>query len=381
MVGTRRRRNPLDHHRRAGPEPDDPPRTAPPPAAPPRTLVVRGSQPGRRPTWCDAVASATERIHAGDLDKVVLAREVVVTADVPIRVADVLARLSQAYPGCFVFGVDGFVGASPELLVAAHGRHRARPAHGRHRAPRAATRRPTPGSPPRCSRRRPTATSTRSPSTWSTTRCSPFCSYLDDEAEPSVVAAGQRVSTSPPGSRAGCRTRRRRCSSWSRALHPTPAVCGRPRDAALALIAELEGLDRGRYAGAVGWVDAAGNGAVGGRHPLRRRSTAPWPGCSPATASSPTPTRRPSWPRPGPSSRPCSAPSSAPEPVSGRGPSGLARQLGQRARRRRRRGARRGRRRCRPVGARRHQRATPPAVTAAATAGATSSLRSVTRHA
>jgi isochorismate synthase EntC len=49
------------------------------------------------------------------------------------------------------------------------------------------------------------------------------------------------------------------------ALHPTPAVCGRPRDAALAVIAELEGLDRGRYAGAVGWVDAAGNGqwAVG----------------------------------------------------------------------------------------------------------------------
>jgi len=45
-----------------------------------------------------------------------------------------------------------------------------------------------------------------------------------------------------------------------RALHPTPAVCGRPRAAAQALIAELEGFDRGRYAGAVGWVDADGNG-------------------------------------------------------------------------------------------------------------------------
>jgi isochorismate synthase EntC len=44
------------------------------------------------------------------------------------------------------------------------------------------------------------------------------------------------------------------------ALHPTPAVCGRPRDAALTLIAEIEGLDRDRYAGTVGWVDAAGNG-------------------------------------------------------------------------------------------------------------------------
>ena len=45
------------------------------------------------------------------------------------------------------------------------------------------------------------------------------------------------------------------------ALHPTPAVGGWPRDAALALIAELEHVDRGRYAGPVGWVDAAGNGA------------------------------------------------------------------------------------------------------------------------
>jgi isochorismate synthase EntC len=44
------------------------------------------------------------------------------------------------------------------------------------------------------------------------------------------------------------------------ALHPTPAVCGRPREAALALIDEIEDLDRGRYAGAVGWVDSAGNG-------------------------------------------------------------------------------------------------------------------------
>jgi isochorismate synthase EntC len=49
------------------------------------------------------------------------------------------------------------------------------------------------------------------------------------------------------------------------ALHPTPAVCGRPREVALALIAEIEDLDRDRYAGAVGWVDAGGNGqwAVG----------------------------------------------------------------------------------------------------------------------
>ena len=49
------------------------------------------------------------------------------------------------------------------------------------------------------------------------------------------------------------------------ALHPTPAVGGRPRTAALALQRELEPASRGRYGGPVGWVDAAGNGefAVG----------------------------------------------------------------------------------------------------------------------
>jgi isochorismate synthase EntC len=44
------------------------------------------------------------------------------------------------------------------------------------------------------------------------------------------------------------------------ALHPTPAVCGSPREEARAAIARLEGLDRGRYAGPVGWVDAEGDG-------------------------------------------------------------------------------------------------------------------------
>jgi menaquinone-specific isochorismate synthase len=44
------------------------------------------------------------------------------------------------------------------------------------------------------------------------------------------------------------------------ALHPTAAVAGSPTDAALALIAELEPFDRGRYAGPVGWIDQDGDG-------------------------------------------------------------------------------------------------------------------------
>ena len=87
------------------------------------------------------------------------------------------------------------------------------------------------------------------------------------------------------------------------ALHPSAAVCGTPTDAARSLIAELEQLDRERYAGPVGWIDARGDGewAIALRcgrsaRPIRVRS-----GCSRVVGSSPAPTRWPSWPSPTPS--------------------------------------------------------------------------------
>jgi menaquinone-specific isochorismate synthase len=92
----------------------------------------------------------------------------------------------------------------------------------------------------------------------------PFCSYLDAEAEPSVVPVAnvQHLATLVEGRLS---VPAASVLELVAALHPTPAVCGVPRDLALATIAELEQMDRGRYAGPVGWVDAAGNGrwAVG----------------------------------------------------------------------------------------------------------------------
>ena len=87
----------------------------------------------------------------------------------------------------------------------------------------------------------------------------PWCSYLDYEPEPAVVGVAnlQHLATMVEG----------RLSQPApsvielvRALHPTPAVNGWPREAAQAWIAEHEGFDRGRYAGTVGWVDGRGNG-------------------------------------------------------------------------------------------------------------------------
>ncbi len=213
--------------------------------------------------WCDRVDTAVARLRAGDLRKVVLAREVTVRAGGRIDRGAVLERLRDTYPGCMLFAVDGFVGASPELLVARHGdRVRSHPLAGT--APRSAD---------AVTDDRLAAELAASPKNREEHRITidmvhdtllPYCSYLDEEAEPSIVpmANVQHLGTmvegqlsSPPPS----------VLELALALHPTPAVGGWPVAPALAVIAELEGIDRGRYAGPVGWVDAAGNGewAVG----------------------------------------------------------------------------------------------------------------------
>ena len=210
--------------------------------------------------WCDLVAAATSAItvSAGRLEKVVLAREIVVEADAPFDRTAVLARLRTMYPGCFVTSVDGFVGASPELLVGRAGDIvRAQPMAGT--APRG-------GDPATDSR---LAASLLASATYRHEHqvtiddvhdtLLAWCSYVDFEPEPSVVAVAnvQHLATLVEG-----RLSRPAPSVLElvRALHPTPAVNGRPREAATAWIVEHEGFDRGRYAGTVGWVDANGNG-------------------------------------------------------------------------------------------------------------------------
>ena len=71
----------------------------------------------------NAVAAAVERIRGGELDKVVLARDLVASTENPLDPRALLAPLSRAYPGCWTFAVDGLVGATPELLVRRTGDH------------------------------------------------------------------------------------------------------------------------------------------------------------------------------------------------------------------------------------------------------------------
>jgi isochorismate synthase len=242
--------------------PPEPPATTPAAgraAASPGRLVVEPVRPAA--DWCDLVHRTTTHLRsagAGDLEKVVLARELHVSADVELDTSAVLQRLRAAFPGCHLFRVDGFIGASPELLVSRSGDVvRAQPMAGT--APR--------GGDPATDAR--LAAGLLASSTYRHEHqltidmvhdtLLPWCSYLDYEAEPSVVGVANvqhlatlvegRLSQPPPS-----------VLELVEALHPTPAVAGWPRDRAVEWIGEHEELDRGRYAGAVGWLDASGNG-------------------------------------------------------------------------------------------------------------------------
>jgi isochorismate synthase len=237
-----------------------------PPAAPtlaghpegePSRFTIRSERDPEE--WCRAVTAVREEIRSGDARKVVLARAVTVEADRALSRRAVLHRLRAAYPSCMLFAVDGFVGASPELLVARTGDLvRSHPMAGT--APRSAD----PSTDARLAAGLLASAKDRAEHRYTIDMVHdtllPWCSYLDEEAEPRVVAMAnvQHLATrvegrlsSPPAS----------VIELMVALHPTPAVGGVPRDRALEAIRRFEGLDRGRFAGPVGWVDAAGNGA------------------------------------------------------------------------------------------------------------------------
>lgn len=213
--------------------------------------------------WCRTVADAVDAVQRGPLRKVVLAREVRVEANRVIRPSDVVARLRALYPACRVFSVDGFVGASPELLVARHGDTViAHPMAG------TVARSGDPDVDARMAARLLASSKEREEHGHVVDAVAEsmgrFCNRLEVPAEPSVV---QLRNVLHLGTRIVGRLADPSVTALELAvaLHPTPAVAGTPTDEALAYIAAAEGMDRGRYAGPVGWVDADGNGefAVG----------------------------------------------------------------------------------------------------------------------
>ncbi|MDQ1394833.1 MAG: menaquinone-specific isochorismate synthase [Acidimicrobiaceae bacterium] len=229
-------------------------------AWPPDAFALDAAQPHE--TWCKLVAETIHEIRSGAFEKVVLAREVVVTTNRPIIPSDVLGRLRALYPSCMVFSVDGFVGASPELLVRRFGSHvRAHPLAGtvaRSGDPEADERLCAEllGSAKNRHEHRVVVAEVAA-------ALQPLCETIDVPGVPSIVPLRNvsHLGTLIEGTLRDGPT----AFELAALLHPTPAVAGRPRKDAVAYIAEREGFDRGRYAGPVGWVDGRGDGvwAVG----------------------------------------------------------------------------------------------------------------------
>jgi menaquinone-specific isochorismate synthase len=208
--------------------------------------------------YLGAVTAARDAVRRGELAKAVIAREVRVTSDRPIDVHAVLLRLRASFGSSHRYSIDGFIGASPELLVRVDGNIvESHPLAGT--APRTGD----PATDARLAAELVASTKNqvehRSAIDMVHDTLLPWCSYLDWEPEPSIVTVanvqhlGSRVEgwLSDP---------RPDVLELVRALLPTPALGGAPRAEALALIAAVEGFTRGRYGGAVGWVDGAGNG-------------------------------------------------------------------------------------------------------------------------
>ncbi len=232
---------------------------APPPPQEDRPRYAGSSLPDLH--WLVNVNTAVERMRGEDppLRKVVLARDHALWAKAPFSVRGVSHRLSQHFPDCFTFVVEGLVGATPELLL------------------------------------RRFANAVDSEALAGTVRRG------KDESEDAALGAGLLASRKDAREHRYAadsvdRVLRRACASLQRSdvhlkqlenvqhlattfngtlsqprhvldlvaeLHPTAAVGGTPTPAAMDAIGELEGMDRGRYAGPVGWFDARGDGEFG----------------------------------------------------------------------------------------------------------------------
>jgi menaquinone-specific isochorismate synthase len=218
-----------------------------------------------------AVARGVREITAGRLTKLVLARDALVTTPGPVDVPKVLRELAVRYRDCWTYAVDGLIGSTPEMLVKVDG--------GQARARVLAGTLDRAGAP---EGEEGTAYATRLlfedekqrhehqlAIDSLTERLGPFTTALDAHAEPFVLELPNvwHLASDVTADLVGSNGSRAGVMSLAQALHPTAAVCGTPRDAAAGLIRDLEsaahGLDRGLYAGPVGWVDAAGNGEFG----------------------------------------------------------------------------------------------------------------------
>jgi menaquinone-specific isochorismate synthase len=240
-----------------GEAPADLGRPTAPPAAPGPVTFAPGAL--TRDAWQAAAQQGLARISQGDLDKVVLARDEVATAARPVAAGWLLGRLAAAYQETWAFTVAGLTGATPELLV--------------RRDRGLVTSRVLAGT----IRRRGDSDANALADALAASgkdlaehefavesvaqALAPHCSGMNVPEAPFVLRLPNVMHlatdiTGVAGSGASV-------IRLAAAVHPSAAVCGTPTAAARQAIRDLEGIDRGRYAGPVGWIGADGDGDLG----------------------------------------------------------------------------------------------------------------------
>ena len=226
-------------------------------------------QPPQKLTWHDgsipveewqlSVKKAVTRINNKELDKVVLARDLNAIAEKTIDSRYVLTKLSNSYPECWSFAVDGLIGATPELLIRRTGDSvLSRVLAGTIRRDESATDSELATTLLKSGKDleehefavSSVATSLALHCTDMKVPTSPRVLRLSNVAHLATDISGTLVDVAPALVLAG-------------SLHPTAAICGTPTGRAKSLIQELEKMNRNRYTGPIGWINAKGDGELG----------------------------------------------------------------------------------------------------------------------
>lgn len=218
--------------------------------------------------WLAGVEHAVAAMAAGELEKVVVARSLGVETDVDYDAAKVLAELRTAQRACTTFAVARgertFLGASPERLVRIEG-DRLTTAALAGSAPRGRS----PEEDERLARRLRESKKEQEEHAFVVREIAdalgPFCEGLAHAEAPGLLALDgiQHLETPFEARLRSGQEPRPHLLDVAARLHPTPAVCGTPRPEAARWLREHEGLDRGWYAGGIGYLDAGGGGDLG----------------------------------------------------------------------------------------------------------------------
>ena len=214
--------------------------------------------------WEAAVAEALERIAAGEIEKVVLAREITLSALAPFSPTWALQRLAHHFTDTWNYAIDAFVGATPELLVSVRG------AQVKSLVLAGTAPRPPEANDSEVWQLGNTLLDSMKDKAEHAHAVNSVANVLNAFCR-NIHADGPRILDLPnvlhlvTSITAEYADPQNAITSLylAEALHPSAAVCGTPKEAALEVIRDLEDFDRGRYAGPVGWISANGDGEWG----------------------------------------------------------------------------------------------------------------------